>query len=244
MKRIAIVLLTATMVFANVNVEKLRLNLDKSNFGGSVGLEMDFFSGNTKYSSLSFEPDIIWRTGKHTILWLNDLSWKRLDSKDISNRGFSHLRYNFKISELLVWEVFGQAEFNRIIDIDTRYLAGTGARILAIEREKTAATFGIGGMFEYEELTDGSTSNKFRGNSYINFFTTIREGLTFSNILYFQPALENLKDFHLNDEMEISVLLLGGLSLKSGIVLSYDSRPPEGIENHDLCIENGFSYSF
>ena len=244
MREIIITLFCSSLLFANVNVEKLRMEPDESGFGGSFELDLEYNSGNVEFTSLGLEPNIAWCRGRHTIFWVNDIGRMWQEEEDITNKGYSHLRYDFEINGPFIWEVFAQAEFNHMRDIKRRYLAGTGGRIIAVRREKLTIALGLTGMYEYEELDGDISSEILRGSSYINFHLIIREGVTFTNTFYYQPSMEELEDYRINDEAELSIELFGDLSFTTELVYFYDSRPPKGIVDYDFSVENGLSYSF
>jgi len=241
---ILFLLLLWVPTFGQVNTEKMRLGLSESGFAGDVDLTYSVTLGNSELTEIGLGPNFIWRIGRNQVFMLNDLN--RVYSKDgtIINKGFSHLRYNYDLTDRYIYEFFLQAQYNRTQDLQHRYLVGTGIRIIPLRRESFMAAIGITGMYEDEELSSGETSRIARGSSYI-FLKANREDLiSFINTIYFQPALDDWDDFRILDEAELSVWVTKNLALTTALSYNYDSEPPEGIKHYDLGIKNGLKFSF
>jgi len=243
-KIIVIVLLAAASVYSQVNIENKRLGLIEPGISGSIDLSYSIARGNSELTEIGIGPNLIWRTWKHQIFMLNNLTRVSSNGGSIINKGFSHFRYNYDITKKYIYELFIQAQYDRSRDLEQRYLAGSGIRIITINREKFKMANGITGMYEYEELSSGEISKLIRGSFYMTLNFSNSDNISLTNTIYMQPSVENMDDYRVLNEGQVKVKITGHFSLTTSIQYRYDSKPPEGIENYDLGIKNGLEFSY
>jgi putative salt-induced outer membrane protein YdiY len=239
-----ILLMIAATACGQVNTEKSRMRLQRSGFSGHVGITYSITKGNSELVEFGLEPDIIYRSGKHQVFMLNSLSRITSDDESIINKGFTHLRYNYDLTARYIYEAFTQAQFDKSQDLNERYLAGTGIRIVHLRREKYLIANGIAGMYEYEKLKSGEVTKLFRGSFYLYMNIGTKDKVSFVNTIYIQPDMANLDDYRVLNEGELLFTITNRFAFTSSLKYRYDSQPPAGIKNYDLTMKNGLKFSF
>ena len=150
-------------------------------------------------------------------------------------------------------EGFLQKQFNESIRIDDRELAGGGLRITIMHPNRTSEYLsllhlymGVGAMWEYEKLDidEGMETELFRSTNYVTGRLDLSEHVKASTTCYFQPALEQLSDYRILLETSLRLGITGNLAFDNKLSLRYDSDPPASVEESDLEIVHGISYSF
>ncbi len=229
---------------AQVNTERKRLCLEESGISGNIGVTYSVTMGNSELIEFGLKPSLVWRGGKHQVFMLNDLSIVSSDDEDSISEGFSHLRYNYDITQRIIYELFLQAQYDKSQDLEERYLSGSGLRLIIFDKERSVIAGGLTGMYEYEELSSGKNTEIFRGSFYLSTRINIADKLKFANTVYLQPELGDLDDYRILNEGEFSVSISENMSFTSSVKYRYDSEPPPGIKNYDLELKNGLKFKF
>ncbi len=154
-----------------LNAESLRKVTDTSGFSGSASLNFSLKRDVNEYYSFNTRIHLQYKMENHLILLKNDIEFKSISGNKFENAGITHLRYNYKFHPRIAWEVFGQAQYNKVSKIEFRGLAGMGPRFKLSTSENYKFYLGMHIMYEQEELSDGFTpiARDFRGTSYLSF---------------------------------------------------------------------------
>ena len=88
-------------------------------------------------------------------------------------------------------------------------------------------------MYEYELLSDSLNTDIsiLRVDAYLNFIYSINKYVSFSNIVYYQPAFKNFNDYRISSETGLRFNINKFLSLSILYSAEYDSEPPENVDN-------------
>ena len=140
-----------------VNVETLRKVSDSSKWTGSASLDISLIKNRNNIFRMANKAHVQYNDQTNLWLFVNDLNFQKIEDDDLINRGTQHLRYNRKISERIKWEVFGQAQYDAISQINFRGLIGTGPRIKISKSEDYRFYLGTLIMYEYEEASNINT---------------------------------------------------------------------------------------
>lgn len=238
------VVVTAAPCFSQVNVEDKRMGSEESGFSGSIGLTVELERGNSELTQIGMKPRLLYRYGPSQWFILNSYSFVDTKEGSVVNEGFSHLRYNYSVSSVVVIEALTQIQYNREQDLRQRLLLGAGLRFELLQRKKVALAVGATGMYEYEELDSGGIIRTPRNSDYVTISLTRGDYLTLSNTVYVQPAFDDLEDFRILDNFELTVALSSWLATTLSLEYRYDSEPPSGIKEYDLTLENGLTVKF
>lgn len=230
--------------FGQVNTEKMRIQQTGQGVAGSMGIFFDLDRGNSDVTQIEISGDFVYRSGRSTLLWFNSGSWLFQDDDDLVKKGFTHLRYNYRVRSWLIGEVFGQAQYDRSQDLKRRYLGGAGVRVVPFRRGAGFVAVGVTPMYEYERLTSGSDSRTFRVSSYVSASVRRADRFSLSSATYVQPAADRIADIRILNESELAVALSSLLSLTTTLSYRYDSEPPAGVKEYDLSLSQGLQLSF
>lgn len=167
-----------------------------------------------------------------------------------TNKAFAHLRLIHAISddENLKYEVFTQLESDEFRQIETRTLGGAGVRYKLFD--SIVKGTGFLGLHLFHEnirytdpLVDPSEGNN-RFNLYLAYTVTLSDKSTFSSSLYYQPIVNDFKDYLLLGELEVKLLINKSLYLKVSTSLSKDTKPSTGVDGRDFVQRTTFVFSF
>ena len=230
-----------------VNIEKKRKG-NQDGFAGALSAGFNLMDNGKNISQLKNNIDLQYKKGAHTIILLNDLSFMRVDEDDLVNGGFQHLRYNYTIkdSSLLTLETFVQHQYNTIKLMERRFLLGAGPRFRIVNSKKVEFFIAALGMYDYEQRSDSlRTKLEFaRMASYVSFSWDIRENLSFRNITYYQPAIADFENYKLSSETSLGLKISDALSFKVALQTTFDSDPPENIQDLFYNWQNSLVYKF
>ena len=229
-----------------LNAESLRRVTDTSGFSGSTSLAFSLKRDINDYLSFSSNIHIQYKMNKHLVLLKNDIQLQNIEGNKFENSGITHLRYNYRFHPRIAWEIFAQAQYNKVSKIEFRGLMGTGPRFKLTSSEKYKFYFGTHIMYEQEELSDGVTplQRDFRSSSYLSLSLYPTKTITFVSTTYFQPKLNDFGDYRFTSQSSLVIDLINNLAFSTTYTFSYDETPAIGIPNSQYNFESGFVYSF
>lgn len=238
-------------LFAQKNTEKFR-DSKPDGFYHTINLALNLNKGNEEYVKYLgdyrldyYQPSLI------TFLVVN-LEYKQGNAAVITNKGFAHWRLIFNKGALFEPEIFTQTEFNEFILLKQRYLAGAGLRISPFSTISTdslhrfVAEFGIGAMYEYEEVDDPNQrfTRYIRSTNFASLRYTYKKFIDFFSVTYFQPYVKDVSDFRLLSENRVAFTITKNFSFFVSSMYRYDSKPPTSLKNFDLELANGITITF
>lgn len=229
-----------------LNAESLRKVTDTSGFSGSASLAFSLKRDVNDYLSFGSNIHIQYKMNKHLVLLKNDIQFQNIEGNKFENSGITHLRYNYRFHQRIAWEIFAQAQYNKVSKIEFRGLMGTGPRFKLTTSEKYKFYFGTHIMYEQEELSDGVTplQRDFRSSSYLSLSLYPTKTITFVSTTYFQPKLNDFGDYRFTSQSSLVIDLINNLAFSTTYTFSYDETPAIGIPNSQYNFESGFVYSF
>ncbi|MBA2612394.1 MAG: DUF481 domain-containing protein [Bacteroidetes bacterium] len=227
-----------------INIESKRFLKDTNGFIGKADLNFNINQNTSQVISLGVNIHSQYVHNRHRILAIGDLAFIKAGKQDFVNSGYQHLRYNYKLSKLLTWEAFIQAQYNRILLLDRRYLAGTGPRFKLIKQKNFRAYTAVLYMFEYQsQNNDSIESYNNRLSSYLTVSISSKK-IEFTSTTFYQPNLANFNDYRIANDSAFEIIITGHFNFKVGFNLLYDTRQPIGIPNLTYILKNGLSYKF
>lgn len=249
MKHLILILFIALSFQANsqiLNVESLRKVTDTSGFSGSASLDFSLKKDLNEYFGFRTNMHVQYKMNKHLVLIKNDLEFQRIEGNKFANSGISHLRYNYKIFPRITWEVFIQAQYNKVSKINFRGLLGTGPRFKLSDSERFNFYVGTLVMYEQEELDDDLTpiERDIRGSAYFSFSLYPRQNISVISTTYYQPQLSEFKDYRISSQTSLLIKMFENLSFKTTYTYIYDEFPAEGIPKSQYSFTSGIAYTF
>ncbi len=244
---LALFLITSCFAHAQIlNVESLRKVTDTSGWSGSANANFAHVRNVNEYITFGSNILVQYKMKKHLVLLKNQVVFQKLDGESFSNGGIAHIRYNNRFAERWAWEVFAQAQYNKISLIDFRGLLGAGPRFKVTTLEKYKVYTGTLLMYEQEEIDDGITpfQRDFRISSYLSFSLYPTPSLTIVSTTYYQPRADKFSDYRISSDSSIVVQIYQSLGLNITHTFVYDAFPAVGIPNSQYSISTGLTYTF
>jgi len=230
-----------------VNIEKKRKG-STDGFQGIIGIGFQLLDNGKKVMQFTNNIDLQYKSGAHTLLLINDLSLMTIDDESIVNSGFQHIRYNYTIkdSSFLTLEILGQHQYNPIKLLSQRLIAGIGPRLRLVNTEKAMFYLGSPVLYEYEKLSDINTSitELIRLDIYASISVQLTKHLKLNSITYYQPDIKRFADFRISSETIFTFKITDKLEFNTGFEATYDSEPPDDIQQLFYYWRNKLSYSF
>lgn len=229
-----------------LNAESLRKVTDTSGFSGAISLNFALKRTTTDQFTISNNIHIQYKMEKHLVLFKNNIAFQKVAGANFENSGIQHLRYNYGISPRVAWEVFGQAQYNKVSKIGFRGLLGLGPRFKLSKAENYKFYLGTLLMYEHEELSDGVTGiqRDFRASTYLSFSLYPTESISLISTTYYQPKLKDFGDYRVSSQSSLVVGLYKSFALKTSYTFTYDEMPAIGIPNSQYDFTTGLAYSF
>ena len=227
-----------------INIESKRFLKDTNGFIGKTDVNFNINQNTSQVISLGITIHSQYVHNRQRVLAIGDLAFIKAGKKDFVNSGYQHFRYNYKISKVLTWEAFVQAQYNRILLLDRRYLAGTGPRFKLIKKSYFRAYAAVLYMYEYQSQ-NSETIVKYnnRISNYITVSLSVNR-LEFTSTTFYQPNTGNLKDYRIANDSAFEVFISNHFNFRVGFNLLYDTRQPVGIPALTYILKNGLTFKF
>ncbi len=227
-----------------INIESKRFLKDTNGFIGKADLNFNINQNTSQVISLGVNIHSQYVHNQHRVLAIGDLAFIKAGKQDFVNSGYQHFRYNYKLSQFLTWEAFVQAQYNRILLLDRRYLAGTGPRFKLVKQPNFRAYTAVLYMYEYQsQNNDSIESYNNRISSYLTLSLSSKK-VEFTSTTFYQPNLNNFDDFRIANDTAFEIIITGHFNFKVGFNLLYDTKQPIGIPDLTYTLKNGLSYKF
>ncbi len=239
-------LIAQVNIFTGETMRQMRL---ESGLYNSIALDLTYRTGNTDIltARTRFRSDYL--TKAYHGFVFGSLQQGRKDGKFFINKGIAHARIIRSLTQHVLFESFGQKQFNESILLNDRNLVGGGVRFASHSRDSRFNLYlGIGAMWEHERVTDKEngtiTTRILRSTNYINWTGQLDERVTTSATGYYQVHVRRFQDYRILFEGSLTFRLTTKLSFPLRVNFRYDSEPPTGVRKHDVEIFNGLRYTF
>lgn len=230
-----------------INVETLRKKTDSAKWTGSVSLDVSIIKNKNSIFKIANKADVQYNNRKELWLFVNDLKFEKAAGESFVNKGTQHLRYNYKITEAVKIEVFTQAQYDAISEIDFRGLLGAGPRFKLSSRENYRFYLGVLVMYEYEKTSDieeNRIHKDVRASTYFSFSIYPTETIGIISTSYYQPRLDAIKDYRVSSTTSILFKIWENLAFKTNFTFNYDADPVITIPKAQYELTNGLLYTF
>lgn len=228
-----------------VNIESKRLNNDTTGFDGQLEASVDLSQNNTFLFSANTKAQVQYKWKKDLILVLGDWRFSTGEGVRFMNDGMGHLRYNHKFLKWLRWEVFTQVQYNELLNVKLRFLAGTGPRFKLTPWEKYKLYAGTLYMFEYENVAvDDTLHLDHRMSAYLSWNLDPTGSFSFTGTTYYQPLFKDWADFRLAGMYSLRFKIIKRLMFKVDFNFLYDTRPPSNVSPVVYGMKTGVIFTF
>jgi hypothetical protein len=239
----------STTIFGQVvNVEDRRVRVgDSLRWLGKTDLGFNLIQNTQQYLTASAAVQVEYKQKKHFVLSLTAYNFAKASNQNILNDGFQHLRYNYDVTDKIVWEVYTQGQYNERIRLRLRSLAGTGFRFKIVR--KGATRFYLGTSYMYEQTQFRDTTVPFvnhRLSIYGSFSRKIGNSGRFASTTYFQPILTNPRNMRWTSDNALSFPITKKLAFRANLNLTYDTDPrlPASVPDLIYSWTNGIRWDF
>ena len=237
---------------AQVNVERSRPQSEegfKANLDGGLNL----IRGNVNLTQVNLMTRVQYTHGAHSPFLQAMVAYGEKEESTFLNQAFVHARWTAMWWRFIGSEVFAQLQENAFRSLILRQLYGGGVRIDLHQSKALSVFLGTGYMFERELSVEEEREVRdlnHRSTNYlmVQYHTQSSSkkstSVVLSNIVYFQPRLDELSDLRLLNDLSVEVKLSERLRLIETLSLLYDSRPPQGVQRTDLKSLSGLRVVF
>lgn len=239
------VLFTLQLRSQVINIESKRFLNDTNGWVGKIDFNFLLTQNTQQIVQIGNNVHVQYQMNKHRFLILNDLNFIKAGATDFVNAGYQHFRYNYKIKPRITWEAFAQVQYNRILLLRLRYLAGTGPRFRLIKNGNARLYFASLYMYEYEEITgEAKATYTHRSSSYLTFSISVGKNADITSTTFYQPNFSNFSDYRIANDTALEIIIGKRMNFKTGFNMLYDTKQPAGIPNLVYSLRNGFSIKF
>jgi hypothetical protein len=229
-----------------VNIETARMQSDTTGWMGSMGAELALTKNVKEVFSANVDAHLQYKTKKSLYLILASYGFLKGDGESLINNTFFHIRYNYKLSPVVRWEVFTQLQQNVISNIKYRFLFGTGPRfkILSTKLIRLYAASLMMYEEEKEQTSPAILHTDFRNSSYVSFTITPNKQVEIISTTFFQPLLNDLGDYRILNQASLRVKAGKKLGIRINWNYLNDSKPAAGIPSVNYTLSTGMDYNF
>jgi hypothetical protein len=228
-----------------INIESKRFLNDSNGWVGKADINFAVIQNTQQILSLGNTIHLQYQKNRSRFLLLNDINFIKAGNSDLVNSGFQHFRYNYKINSFLTAEIFTQAQYNRILRLKLRYLAGAGPRFKLFKTKLLRMYLACLYMYEYEEIIgEPQAKRDHRLSSYLSFSLALGKTVDLASTTFYQPNINNFQDYRIANDSGLEISISKRLNFRTGFNLLYDTRQPEGIPNLVYQLKNGLSFKF
>lgn len=227
-----------------INIENKRFLNDTNGFVGRTDFNFNVTQNTQQVLTLGINLHAQYQHNKHRFLMISDLAFIKAANQNFVNNGYEHLRYSYKLVNRVTWESFAQAQYNIVLKLDKRYLAGTGPRFKIIKqphfRVYTAALY----MYEFQSQNNETMIQyNHRMSSYLTFNFNF-DKFDFTSTTFYQPLLRDFNNYRIATDNNIDISISNHFNFRIGFNLLYDTNQPPGIPDVVYVLKNGLSFKF
>jgi hypothetical protein len=242
-----------------LNIEKRRLEKEEERyFVGNVGVTFNYTNRSptlrqpARVMNTGLTSNVAYFTEAHVFMLINEYQVFLFNEAQLVNTGLTHARAQFFREERIGFEVYSQFQYDVPRGMRRRGLIGVGPRFRLVQSDKFNLTAGTGVMYEQEywdfpDNNDRARARFAKSSSYLSTRYEPSEGINLNAIVYFQTGYDRafgLFRHRISGDVNISVTLIGKLSLTSTFSGSYETEPVVPIIPFIFSTTNGVRFDF
>ena len=228
-----------------LNIERERIVTDTTGWSGTGKLTLNLINNIQQFTEIGVKAHVQYKTDRSLWLALSDYEVIKSDESDFSNKGLQHFRYNYKINELLTAEGFAQVQFNKVLNLNFRGLAGAGMRFKILKMDKLRLYSGLAYMYEYEEpYEEYPVEYNHRMSTYLSLTYRMNENFSLVNTVYYQPRIDYFADYRISNNLDIILKITKRMSYVMSLEYSFDNKPMPGIPDNIYSLKNSLVFDF
>lgn len=229
-----------------VNVESQRIQSDSTGLLGNFGVSFKLDKNKVQVLNLNANAQIEYKQLRSIYLFLVNYDFLKGDSQTLQNNLFFHLRYNYKLTDLLRLEAFTQVQKNSLSGIKSRWLIGAGPRFKIAGTKKISLYAASLVMYEdeHEQTKPPILHKDIRNSSYATASWRPDDRTEITTTIFYQPLFRDLSDFRLLHELKLKFQFTKKFSFFTTWAFLYDSKPAFDVPNNIYTLRNGIEYEF
>lgn len=234
-----------------VNIEEERTNSDSAGIAGSAQISFQYIKNKSEVFNIGGSLHLQYQNKKSQVLCITDYTLSKSAGADYANAGIQHLRYNYKVNNWLYPEAFTQIQFNKILNVNCRWLIGAGPRFRIIKtdffKNKTGNLAMYAGtlyMYEYEELINSVYNRDHRLSCYVSLSCKLGKNVSVVNTTYYQPKFKNIGDYRLSSQTDVKILFSKHFYLKLIYIYFVDTYPAQDAPRETQNFKNSLGFEF
>lgn len=244
-------LLLSAPARAIVNLEQSIIGKPTEGMHTTLDLLANGSSGNTDKRATRTDLLTLWQHNDHTEFLQLQYAYGTSRGEVDMDRAFAHLRHRTAITPGWGVEGFAQVGRDPFARLTRRTLVGGGVRWVLFEMsDHSAGYLGLGAFHEDETLTsslgtdDPTHVELWRVNTYLVLKYQLNEHVRLFNTLFYQPATSDTSDFRALEQASMLVKMGENLDIKLSLEISFDSRPPQTVQQRDVLYSTGLEFTF
>ena len=239
-------------LYAQVNVEQSRLD-SKTGISGHIDGGLTLIRGNVNLSQIGLRSRLNYVTGVHRPFLQVAINYGEKNEVAFLNQAYGHARWTAMWHRLLGTELFAQVQEDSFRSLILRQLYGGGVRSELLDHPASSLALGIGAMYEREvyrdqrstvnangEMSQSRPIDRIENNLRLTHYLSAKQKVAWSTELlfgltiYYQPLINQMKDYRLLCDFIVEIKLSNYLHLVESLGLLYDSEPPPQVQKTDL----------
>ncbi|MBK9035898.1 MAG: DUF481 domain-containing protein [Myxococcales bacterium] len=234
-----------------VNVQGSLTAEPEPGWSGQASGGIDWQTGNTHVVRVSGAGSAIYAHRCWLGLALARGEYAEGEGVKLGEKTFEHVRVRRILTRRVLWEAYGQHEYDAFRRLSVRAVVGTGPALRVVVRAHGSVTTGLAYMLEYERLSEladvgdsGAAAVRHRASAYLTGSLAFDDDVVGTQTVYVQPRLDAPRDVLLLSETSLTSHLTSRLSLVNAFVLSYDASPPERIADLSTSLKVSVAVTF
>lgn len=243
-------LFTSYSLFAQlVNIESRRIQSDSIRKAGNANVSFAYQKNNGKpLTQLKTSAVFQFKTKslKDIFLLLGSYDFSKTRNQQLSNAAFGHVRYNRVLNRTIKYELYTQLQANQLLNLRSRYIAGTGLRFKFVRGNLFKTYLGISSFYEYEESIETTRvyRNDFRMSNYLVLSLKLpKDKGELTSTTYYQPLYDRFSDYRLSNQTLLAINFTKNFAFTSSFTYTFDQNPPIGISTETISITNGIRFT-
>ena len=228
---------------AIIIIEPVDIGSKPNGYSSEIEIDTSGSQGNTDTQKINLGFLTNYATDDSYSFLNTDYSYGESDNKKNIDKYFIHFRTLRRISDKdYIAEMFYQIEGNKFKNLTSRQLFGVSVRF-KLDKDFYLSN---GIMSVIEKVEDEEKKTYARGNIYLSYKKSFELKLPVTTIYhgYYQPKIDKIADYHIIQNLVLSMPITEAIQLKFKAEHKYDSLPPVDIKRGDFSQKISVSYKF
>lgn len=232
-----------------MNIEAKRMQTDSVRFALNADFSFNYTNNNgSKVNQIDAALTTQLKSKDLRKIWFLIGNYRLIDSenKNLQNAWFLHGRFNYKFTDLLRLEAFLQGQYNQLLVVEQRNLAGVGLRVKWMDKENFTGYAGNSYMYEIEYSDEaGTTAYNHRNSTYLTLsYFPKSERFSVANTVYYQPLYKDLSDYRILEQFRLDIPLAKWFKVFAIYNYYFDSKTPLNTDEYTANLNFGAGFSF